>query len=44
MIDGSETRKRLLARSRVFEKGSNLVNFSIEKSSMKSFLRIPEKT
>ena len=32
MIDGSETRKRLLASSRVFEKGSNLVNFSIEKS------------
>ena len=44
MIDGSETRKRRLASSRVFEKGSNLVNFSIEKSSMKSFLRIPEKT
>ena len=43
MIDGSETRKRRLASSRVFEKGSNLVNFSIEKSSMKSFLTIPEK-
>ena len=43
MIDGSETRKRLLASSRVFVKGSNLVNFSIEKSSMKPFLRIREK-